>query len=143
MLSVNGVESDFHQLVFPYKTCKLAESRCTYIQSKNTLVLPDRYAHTVYMHDTVKGTLKAVTHKNIQEPCGACPGPGDTVLVCSKNNNSIVHLTIDGKLLGTYPVDMKYSFSICVSKAGTKLALSNLAHGFRKLHLYKISPAMS
>ncbi|KAH3797632.1 hypothetical protein DPMN_151216 [Dreissena polymorpha] len=144
MISVDGVESDFdHSLTFPMKTYKLDESRCTYVQSKNTLVLTDRLAHTVYIHDTVKGTSRAVTNENIQEPLGACPGPGDTVLVCSMDNHSIVHLTIDGKILGTYPVDMEFPFSICVSKYGTRLAVSNCSEGNKKLHLYKTSQAMS
>ncbi|XP_052224278.1 uncharacterized protein LOC127839926 [Dreissena polymorpha] len=144
MISVDGVETDFdHILTFPKKTYKADESACTYVQSKNTLVLTDRFAHTVYMHDTLKGTSRAVTNENIQEPRGACVGPGDTVLVCSENKNSIVHLTIDGKILGTYPVDMKYPYTICVSRDGTRLVVSNSAIGVRKLHLYKISPAMS
>ncbi|KAH3870647.1 hypothetical protein DPMN_033835, partial [Dreissena polymorpha] len=144
MLSVDGVESDFdHFLTFPMKTYKVDESRCTYVQSKNTLVLTDRFAHTVYMYDTLKGTSRAVTNENIQEPCGACVGPGDSVLVCSMRKDSIVHLTINGKILGTYPVDMKCPYSICMSKDGTKLVVSNCAIGVKKLHLYKISPAMS
>ncbi|XP_052265912.1 uncharacterized protein LOC127868310 isoform X2 [Dreissena polymorpha] len=144
MLSVDGVESDFdHFLTFPMKTYKVDESRCTYVQSKNTLVLTDRFAHTVYMYDTLKGTSRAVTHENIQEPRGACVGPGDTVLVCSENKNSIVHLTIDGKILGTYPVDMKFPYSICVSKDGTRLAVFNRCTGNTKLQLFKISPAMN
>ncbi|KAH3804932.1 uncharacterized protein LOC127834847 [Dreissena polymorpha] len=144
MISVDGVESDFdHFLTFPLKTYKLDESTCTYVQSKNTLVLTDQLAHTVYMYDTVNGTSRAVTDENIQEPRGACVGPGDTVLVFSKNNHSIVHLTIDGKILGTYPVDMEYPVSICVSKDGTRLAVTNSVRGAKKLHLYKISPAMS
>ncbi|XP_052265918.1 uncharacterized protein LOC127868311 isoform X3 [Dreissena polymorpha] len=144
MISVDGVESDFdHSLTFPKKTYKADESMCTYVQSKNTLVLTDQLAHTLYMYDTVNGTSRAVTNENIQEPRGACVGPGDTVLVCSQNNDSIVHLTIDGKILGTFPVDMELPCSICVSKDGTRLVVSNCAIGVRKLHLYKISPAMS
>ncbi|KAH3870645.1 hypothetical protein DPMN_033833 [Dreissena polymorpha] len=144
MISVDGVESDFeHSLTFPLKTYKGDESKCTYVQSKNTLVLTDRFAHTVFMFDTVNGTSRAVTNENIQEPRGACVGPGDTVLVCSENKNSIVHLTIDGKILGTYPVDMKFPYSICVSKDGTRLAVFNRCTGNTKLQLFKISPAMN
>ncbi|XP_052215188.1 uncharacterized protein LOC127833776 isoform X2 [Dreissena polymorpha] len=143
MISVDGVESDFdHSLTFPMKTYKLGESKCTYVQSKNTLVLTDRYAHTVYVYDTVNGTSRAVTNENIQEPRGACVGPGDTVLVCSKNKNSIVHLSVDGNIIGTYPVDMWSPYSIGLSKNGTRLAVSNSANGALKLQLYKISPAM-
>ncbi|XP_052222638.1 keratin, type I cytoskeletal 9-like isoform X1 [Dreissena polymorpha] len=143
MISVDGVETDFEHITFPVKTYKIWESKCTYVQSKNTLVLTDQPANTVYMYDTVNGTSRAVTNENIQGPRGACVEPGDTVLVCSQNNHSIVHLTIDGKILGTYPVDMEYPRSICVSKYGTRLAVSNIARGNTKLQLYKISPAMN
>ncbi|KAH3803900.1 hypothetical protein DPMN_132171 [Dreissena polymorpha] len=144
MISVDGVQSDFdHSLTFPMKTYKFGESTCSYVQSKNTLVLTDQLAHKVYMFDTVNGTFRVVTNENIQEPGGACVGPGDTVLVCSENKNSIVHLSVDGDILGTYPVDMKLPSSICVSKDGTRLAVSNNAIGIKKLHLYKISPAIS
>ncbi|KAH3803842.1 hypothetical protein DPMN_132110 [Dreissena polymorpha] len=143
MISVDGVETDFdHILTFPKKTYKVDESACTYVQSKNTLVLTDRFAHTVYMHDTLKGTSRAVTNTNIQEPRGACVGPGDTVLVCSTIKHSIVHLSVDGNIIGTYPVDMLCPHSIGLSKNGTRLALSNIAHGTTKLQLFKISPAM-
>ncbi|KAH3870592.1 hypothetical protein DPMN_033780 [Dreissena polymorpha] len=144
MISVDGVESDFdHFLTCPVKTYGEDESMCTYVQSKNTLVLTDRFAHTVKMYDTVKGTSRAVTNENIQEPRGACPGPGHTVLVCSQNNHSIVHLPFDGTILGNYPVYIKYPYIICVSKDGIRLAVSNCAYDIWKLHLYKISPAMS
>ncbi|KAH3870446.1 hypothetical protein DPMN_033633 [Dreissena polymorpha] len=94
------------------------------------------------MYDTVNGTSRAVTDENIQEPRGACPGPGVTVLVCSGKNISIVHLTIGGKILGTYAVDMEWPCSICLSKDGSRLVVSNSAKGAKKLHLYKISPVM-
>ncbi|KAH3707272.1 hypothetical protein DPMN_066673 [Dreissena polymorpha] len=77
-------------------------------------MLTDRFANTVYLLETVKGTSRAVTHENIQVPLGACVGPGDTVLACSMSNHSIVHLSVDGVILGTYPVDMWYPFTICV-----------------------------
>ncbi|KAH3803637.1 hypothetical protein DPMN_131903 [Dreissena polymorpha] len=143
MISVDGVESDFvHFLTFPMKTYKLDESKCTYVQSKNILVLTDRFAHTVYLYDTVNGTSKAVTDRNILKPRGACVGPGDTVLVCSMIKNSIVHLNANGSLLGYYPVDMKYPYTICVSKDVTRLAVFGCADRAKKLLLYEISPAL-
>ncbi|KAH3805477.1 hypothetical protein DPMN_133780 [Dreissena polymorpha] len=68
MISVDGVETDFQQVEFPKKTYKLGDSLSAYVQSKNTLVLTDRLAHTVYMYDTVKGMSRAVTNGNIQAP---------------------------------------------------------------------------
>ncbi|KAH3804154.1 uncharacterized protein LOC127836239 [Dreissena polymorpha] len=143
IISVDGVESDLDLVLFPLKTYKSDQSKCTYVQSKNTLVLTERFADTVYMYDTVKGTSRAVTDRNIQQPRGACVGPGDTVLVCSTANNSIVHLSVDVEVLGTYPVDMWYPYSICASEDGTRLAVSNSAAGAKKLQLYMISPAIS
>ncbi|XP_052217329.1 uncharacterized protein LOC127835101 isoform X3 [Dreissena polymorpha] len=143
MISVDGVETDFQQVEFPKKTYKLGDSFSTYVQSKNTLVLIDRRAHTVYVYDTVNGTSRAVTNGNIQVPSGACVGPGDTVMVCSENMNSVVQLTADGDFLCTYPVDMKFPRSICVSRDKTRLAVSNCVIGDRKLQLYKILPTLN
>ncbi|KAH3801463.1 hypothetical protein DPMN_155114 [Dreissena polymorpha] len=142
-LSVDGVQSDFDKVVFPKKTFKYYDSTCTFVQSMNTLVLTDRFANTVYMYDTVKVTSRVFTNEIIQEPRVCCVGPGATVLVCSNNNNSIVHLSVDADLIGRYPVDMKYPETMCVSKDGTRFAVSNSAKGVKKLHLYKISAAMS
>ncbi|XP_052260662.1 uncharacterized protein LOC127864813 isoform X2 [Dreissena polymorpha] len=139
MITQAGIESDFDRVPFTKKTYKLGESKCTYVTSKNTLVLTDRYAHTVYMYDTVKGTSRAVTNANIQQPVGACVGPGDTVLVCSGARDYVVHLTDKGDILGTYRVDMTLPFSMCMNKDGTRLAVSNGTIGMRKLMMYKLS----
>ncbi|KAH3870452.1 hypothetical protein DPMN_033640 [Dreissena polymorpha] len=88
------------------------------------------------MYDTLNGTSRAVTNNNIREPYCACVGPNDTVLLCSKNKHAIAHLSVDGEVLGTYPVDLKLPHSLCVSKDGTKLAVSNSASGAGKLQLY-------
>ncbi|KAH3805480.1 hypothetical protein DPMN_133783 [Dreissena polymorpha] len=125
MISVDGVETDFDHLEFHKKTYKQGESMSTYVKPKNTLLLTDRFAHTVYMYNTVKGTTNAVTDRNIKEPRGACVGPSDTVLVCSSLNNSIVHLTVGGEILGKYPVYMQHPFSLCVSTDGNMLAVAN------------------
>ncbi|KAH3807210.1 hypothetical protein DPMN_135545 [Dreissena polymorpha] len=105
---MDGVESDFDNVKFSSKTYNPGDINVTFVQSKNTLVLTDRLAHTVYMYDIVKGTARIVTDENIQQPTGACVGLGDTVLLCIKNNPFIVHLTVEGDILTTYPVDMKY-----------------------------------
>ncbi|XP_052214782.1 uncharacterized protein LOC127833523 isoform X4 [Dreissena polymorpha] len=142
MISVDGVETDFQHVEFPKKTYTLGEIFSTYVQSKNTLVLTDTLAHTVYVFDTVKGTSRAVTNGNIQQPRGACVGPGDTVMVCSEKMH-VVHLTVDGDFLCTYPVDMKFPYRICVSRDGTRLAVSNCTVDNRKLQLYKILPTLN
>ncbi|KAH3815867.1 hypothetical protein DPMN_144401 [Dreissena polymorpha] len=139
MINQTGVESDFDRVLFNKKTYKHEQSKCTYVPSKNTLVLTDRYAHTVYMFDTVKGTSRAVTNDNIQEPKGACVGPGDTVLVCSMAKNSIVHLTVDGDILCTYHVDMQLPYTLCMKNDGSRLVVSGCKHGMKKLMMYKLS----
>ncbi|XP_052217183.1 uncharacterized protein LOC127835032 isoform X2 [Dreissena polymorpha] len=141
MITVDGVESDFDRVEFPSKTYKIGESKSTYVQCKNTLVLTDLHANTVYMYDTVKARSRGVTDENIQKPCGACVGPGGTVLVCSTKKHCIVHLTVDGDVIGTYPVDMKFPFSLCMNRKTSILAVSNNCDGDRKLRLYKLSPA--
>ncbi|XP_052219281.1 uncharacterized protein LOC127836642 isoform X1 [Dreissena polymorpha] len=143
MLSVDGVESDFDYVELPYETYKVGESACTYVQSKNTLVLTDMLDHAVYMFDTVKGTSKAVTDENIQEPCGACVGPADTVLVICRAKNSIAHLTLEGDILGTYPVDMESPWVLCMNKDGKMLAVSNSRIGNTKIQLFKITTAIN
>ncbi|KAH3803721.1 hypothetical protein DPMN_131989 [Dreissena polymorpha] len=77
--------------------------------------------HVMYMYDNVNGTSRA-------NPLGACVGPDDT--------DSIVHLTIHGKILGTYPLEMKTTYSICVSKDGTRLALSSDNHLINSFEIF-------
>ncbi|KAH3815860.1 hypothetical protein DPMN_144394 [Dreissena polymorpha] len=139
MITHGGVESDFDRVLFNKKTYKFEESKCTFVPSKNTLVLTDRDAHTVYMLDTVKGTSRAVTHDNIQEPIGACVGPGDSVLVCSMAKNSIVHLTVDGDILCTYHVDMRSPYTLCMKNDGSRFVVSGCKNGMKKLMMYKLS----
>ncbi|KAH3898421.1 hypothetical protein DPMN_022651 [Dreissena polymorpha] len=138
MITQAGVESDLNHCKFPKKWYGYEESRCTYVPSKNTLVLTDKIAHTVYMYDIVKGTTIAVTNENIEYPRGACRGPGDTVLVCIGAMNSILHLTADGDILDTYQVDMTLPFSLCMAQDGSKLAVSS-GNGHKKLMVYKLS----
>ncbi|KAH3813013.1 hypothetical protein DPMN_141461 [Dreissena polymorpha] len=138
MIRMDGVQSDFAHVEFPGKKYTLGESKSTYVPSKNSLILTDRLAHTVYIYDTMKGTSKAVTNKKLKEPCGACVGPDDTVLVCSRLTNSIVHLTVEGDFLGTYPLDMTFPRTVCMSADGTKLAVSNNTKVGRVLQMYTL-----
>ncbi|KAH3815894.1 hypothetical protein DPMN_144430 [Dreissena polymorpha] len=139
MINQIGVESDFDRVLFNKKTYKRGWSTCTYVSSKNTLVLTDWYAHTVYMFDTAKGTSRAVTNDNIQNPHGACVGPGDTVLVCSTAKSSIVHITVDGDILCTYHVDMRRPYTLCMKNDGSRLVVSGFEKGMTKLMMYKLS----
>ncbi|XP_052260664.1 uncharacterized protein LOC127864815 isoform X2 [Dreissena polymorpha] len=137
-ITQSGVVSYFDHGLVPNKRYKIDESKCTYVISKNTLVFTDWLANSVYMNDCAKGTSKVVTDENIQQPRGACVGPGDTVLVCSGATSSIVHLTVDGIMLGTYPVDMRWPYSLCLNKEESRLAVSNNAAGMKRLMVYKL-----
>ncbi|KAH3812818.1 hypothetical protein DPMN_141259 [Dreissena polymorpha] len=58
----------------------------------------------------------------------------------------IVHLTLKGDILGTYPVDMESPWVLCMNKEGTRLAVSNILNsgiGNRKIQLFKISTAIN
>ncbi|XP_052783105.1 uncharacterized protein LOC128219337 [Mya arenaria] len=138
MIDVDGKESDFDNVKFPGKMYKRDESLCTYIQSRGTLVHTDRYAHTVYMYNTVSGTSREVKCDRIREPRNACVGPDDSVFVCSKYTNSIIQISPDGDILASCDVDMKYPYAVAVSRDGSKMAVTNSAGGVNQLKLFKI-----
>ncbi|WAR28323.1 hypothetical protein MAR_014027 [Mya arenaria] len=138
MIDVDGKESDFDNVKFPGKTYKLGESRCTYIQTRGTLVLTDKHAHTVYMYNTVSGTSSEVKCDRIRAPRGACVGPDDSVFVCSDNTNSVIQISPDGDILALCDVDMKFPYAVAVSRDGSRMAVINSSGGERKLKLFKI-----
>ncbi|KAH3689397.1 hypothetical protein DPMN_191738 [Dreissena polymorpha] len=137
MITKSGVVPGIDHLLFPSKTYQLEESRCTYIQSTNSLVLTDRLAHTLYINDKVKS--RAITDDNIRQPRAACVGPGDTVLVCSAAKNSIVHVTVDGTILGSYKVDVRWPYTLCINKDRSRLVVSGCDIDMSKLLMYKLS----
>ncbi|XP_052784682.1 uncharacterized protein LOC128220360 [Mya arenaria] len=67
MIDVDGKESDFDNVKLPGKTYKRDESVCTYIPSRDSLVLTDRYANTVYMYNTVTGKSSELKDGRIYE----------------------------------------------------------------------------
>ncbi|XP_052783083.1 uncharacterized protein LOC128219313 [Mya arenaria] len=129
MIDVDGKESDFDNVKFPGKTYKLGESKCTYIPSRDTLVLIDRFAHTVYMYNTVSGKGEEVKDDRIREPAGACAGPDASVFVCSMNTNSVIQIPPDADILASCDVDMKYPYAVAVSRDGSRMAVSNSVNG--------------
>ncbi|XP_052214378.1 uncharacterized protein LOC127833254 [Dreissena polymorpha] len=139
MLSLGGVETDFDHAVVP-KKFKLWGSKITYVKSNNMLVLTDRFANKVHMYNTMTRMCREVTDENLKEPRGVCVH-GNTVLVCSRLNNCIVHLTVDGNILGTYSVDLNGPYSICINSDETRLAVSGGETGNTKLLLYKMHKA--
>ncbi|XP_052784438.1 uncharacterized protein LOC128220197 [Mya arenaria] len=138
MVDVDGKESDFDNVKFPGKTYKFEESKCTYIQSRGTLVLTDRHAHTVHMYNTVSGTSNEVKGDRIRAPKRACVGPDDSVFVCSQNTNSIIQISPDGDILASCDVDMKYPYAVAVSRDGSRMAVTNNVSDVRQLKLFKI-----
>ncbi|KAH3815887.1 hypothetical protein DPMN_144423 [Dreissena polymorpha] len=62
------------------------------IDSTNSLVLTDRFAHTLYINDKVTGTSRAITDDNIRQPRAVCVGPGDTILIVRQELS--VHATL-------------------------------------------------
>ncbi|XP_052782810.1 uncharacterized protein LOC128219037 [Mya arenaria] len=138
VIDVDGKESDFDNVKFPGKTYKRGESQCTYIQSRGTLVLTDRHAHTVHMYNTVSGKSSEVKGDRIREPRGACLGPDDSVFVCSKDTISIIQISTDGDILASCDVDMWYPYAVAVSRDGSKMAVTNSAGGVKQLKLFKI-----
>ncbi|XP_052783082.1 uncharacterized protein LOC128219312 [Mya arenaria] len=137
-IDVDGKESDVDNVKFPGKTYTLDESRCTNLPFRNSLVLTDRFAHTVYMYNTVSGKITEVKDDRIREPTGACVGPDDSVFVCSENTNSVIPISPDGYILTSCDVDMKFLCAVAVSRDGSRMAVTNSAKGFKKLKLFKM-----
>ncbi|XP_052784981.1 uncharacterized protein LOC128220575 [Mya arenaria] len=138
MIDVDGKESDFDNMKFPGKTYKLGASNCTYIQSRDSIVLTDRFAHTVYMYNTVSDKNSKVKGGQIREPKGTCVGPDDSVFVCSKNTNSVIQISPDGDILASCDVDMKHPYAVAVSRDGSRMVVTNGAKGVKTLKLFKI-----
>ncbi|XP_052784435.1 uncharacterized protein LOC128220193 [Mya arenaria] len=137
-IDVDGKESDFDNVKFPGKTYKIDESKCTYIPSRDVLVLTDRHAHTVYLYNTATGKSSEVKDGRIREPRGACAGPDDSVFVCSRNTNSVIQISPDGDILASCDVDMDGPYAVAVSRTGSRMAMVNCAKGVKELKLFKI-----
>ncbi|XP_052783078.1 uncharacterized protein LOC128219309 [Mya arenaria] len=138
MIDVDGKESDFDNVKFPGKTYKLEESKCTYIPSRDVLVLTDKHAHTVYMYNTATGKSSEVKDFRIREPRGAFAGPDQSVFVCSGKTNSIIQISPDGDILASCDVDKKYPYAVAVSSDGSRMAVTNNKGDVKKLKLFKI-----
>ncbi|KAH3809601.1 hypothetical protein DPMN_137975 [Dreissena polymorpha] len=74
--------------------------------------------------------------------CVTVGGYKEVLLLSVSTDNTII-LTRVISLLGSYPVEMIWPHTICVSKDGTRMAVSGGSEGAKKLQLFKISPAMS
>ncbi|XP_052783128.1 uncharacterized protein LOC128219361 [Mya arenaria] len=124
----------------PMKQLKYKEAVTTYIQNRQIVVLSDSSDNSINFHDVSGNTVitTVVRHASIQIPRGVCVGPGDCVFVCSRDTNSIVQLSPTGRLIGSCKVEMSRPRRVAVSKDGTKLVVSNMVNGNRKLQIYEL-----
>ncbi|XP_052784980.1 uncharacterized protein LOC128220573 [Mya arenaria] len=139
MIDVDGHESDFDKVKFPSKTYKGDESKCTYISSRSSLVMLDRYAHIVYTYNTVNGASSEIKDARIQKPRGACVGPDDSVFVCSQNTESVIQISPTGDVCASCDVGMMYPYAIAISRDGTRMAVTNNESSMKLLKLFKIT----
>jgi DNA-binding beta-propeller fold protein YncE len=138
MISSTGEEKDFN-INFPNKPYPKGTSACTYIRSSDKVVLTDRYEHTVYIYDVKTNTRIVVKDDEIKEPCGVAIGQSGSILVCSKETNSIVQISQTGQILSSHKMNMKYPREICVSRDDSFLVITNSYRGEKKLQKFNIS----
>ncbi|XP_052799357.1 uncharacterized protein LOC128230972 [Mya arenaria] len=138
MIDADGEERNFDNVMFSSNKYKIGESKCTYIPSHDSLVLTDRYSHTVYMYNTKTGKSTEVNHDRIRKPRGACVGPDDSVIICSNGTNSIVQVSSVGEIMSSCGVEMNYPYAVAISKDRSLMAVTNDPGGVRKLQLFKI-----
>ena len=137
MITLTGEETDFDNL--PEKQYAVGYSKSTYIHDRDIMVRTDVLDNTVYMYDNKKGRCElrcAVKDELIKEPTGVCQGPNNSVLVCSEDTNSLVQVSVSGRVIGSHKLDMCYPRTVCMSKDGKKLAVSNGAEANLKLQLF-------
>ena len=124
----------------PDKTYELGYSRCTYVEPHKTVVFTDRHAHTVYLSNIENGRCHIVHSDKIRQPLGACPGIDGTVFVCSAGHGTVVQLTTQGTVLASHDVSMAVPWAVCLSRDGTRLAVSNnVMDKQNKIKLFKVS----
>ncbi|XP_052783256.1 uncharacterized protein LOC128219488 [Mya arenaria] len=134
MIDVDGKESDFDNVKFPGKSYGIDESKCTFITSRDTLVLTDRHADTVYIYNNVIAKSIELIDVRIREPRGACVGLDGSVFVCSEDTNSVIQISPDGNILASCDVDMTSPSTVTVSRDGSRMAVSGLIN----MKLFKI-----
>ncbi|XP_060564782.1 uncharacterized protein LOC132723992 [Ruditapes philippinarum] len=138
IISSTGGEKDFN-INFPNKSYPIGKGACTYIRSSDKMVLTDKNDDTVYIYDVKTNTKVVVKDDQIKEPRGVTVGPYDTILVCSKETNSIVQISQTGQILSSHKTDTKFPNIACVSHDKSFLAVTNTCNGKRKLQKFKIS----
>lgn len=138
MVSMEGMETDFSNL--PENRYTFDRSFCTFIRNYNKLVLTDTSADSVIMFEmgNESNTKCIVKHGNIKGPRGACVGPDDCVYVCCMYTHNIVQVSPSGEVISSQRLDMRFPYSICISKTRKTLAVSNSEVGGRQLQLFAL-----
>lgn len=138
MVTITGEEKDFDNL--PEKSFTRGNSAGTYICNKDLLVLVDRHENVLNIYDYNNNCSVTcyVNDQSIKQPIGICVAPDDSLFLCSRGTDSIVHVSWTGKVLGSYKLDFRFPKTICISKDGKKLAVSNEEHGNKVLNIYTV-----
>jgi len=139
-ITVHGKEGDVQHAGLPDKTHKLEWNMCTYVAEHKTLVLTDKEDNKVYLCNTESGRCETVQCDQIKAPKGACPGNQGTVFVASMKTHSIVELSVQGEVLASTDVGMKYPYAVCLSRDGKRMAISNCYNQEnKKIKLFTLS----
>ncbi|XP_045201254.2 E3 ubiquitin/ISG15 ligase TRIM25-like [Mercenaria mercenaria] len=139
ILSKTGTEKHLG-IKLPEKEWGIDDSRCTFDRNTRRLAITDRLEEKVYIYDTRNNDRIIITDERIREPGGVAFGPQDCVFVCSTGKDTVVQLSQFGEIIESLAVEMDLPTVMCISKSGTKLALSNSIQVGRKLQIYKIIP---
>jgi len=137
-VDVHGNEGDIQQNILFDKQYGLWECACAFVPSTKTIVVSEKNQHTIYMCDITSGKFHVINNDQIRGPRGICPGPAGTVLVCSGDTDSLVHLSPQGDVLGSISVGMKFTKAVSISKDATRLVLANACAKDRVIKLFSI-----
>lgn len=140
MVTLSGKEKNLS--ILQEKRFDFEESCCAYSRNTDTVVLTDKVSNTIgmYIYDS-KGDFvdsKVVEDEHIRQPSGVSVGPRDILFVCSTLTNSVVQISPDGEFIASNKLDMEFPRTICVSKFGWKLAVTNSSVGHKKLQIFHL-----
>ncbi|XP_053404909.1 uncharacterized protein LOC128558750 [Mercenaria mercenaria] len=138
ILSLSGEEKDF-SVNFHSKPYHPDTVSCTYIKELDKVIISDLDENLLYIYDVATNTRVIVRDSKIDGPTGVAVGPMNSVFVCCQNTNSVVQISPTGVILSSHMLDMRFPFSICISKDKTKLAVSNRRKEKRTLQVFKIN----
>ena len=138
MVTMTGEENDFDLL--PEREYDFNKSRATYIPTANTCVLTDAEDESITMFEVIGNCVirNIVKDERIKRPTVMCVCPKGNVFVCSTHTGYVVQLSPSGRVIGSYQIPMRYSLSICVSKDGAKMAISNSIDGVTMIQMYEL-----